>query len=55
MRALRVAAPAQLRLDVGENAGGPWWDLPEATRAQVLRVLSRMIANGVLDEEAGGD
>lgn len=55
MRALRLAAPAQLRLDVGENAGGSWWDLPEATRAEVLRVLSRMIANGVLDEEADGD
>jgi len=55
LRALRLAAPAQLRLDVGEHAGGSWWDLPEATRAEVLRVLSRMIANGVLDEEVGGD
>lgn len=55
MRALRIAAPTQLQLGMGEEVGGSWWDLPEATRAEVLRVLSRMIANGVLDEEAGGD
>jgi len=40
---------------MGEEAGGSWWALPESTRAQVLGVLSRMIANGVLDEEGSDD
>lgn len=55
MRVLRIVAPAQLRLTVGEEVGGSWWDLPEATRVEVLGLLSRLIAKGVLDEEEGHD
>lgn len=51
MRVLRLVAPAQLRLMVGEEMGGSWWDLPETTRVEVLGLLSRLIARGVLDEE----
>jgi hypothetical protein len=40
-----------------------WWELPDATRAQVLALLARLIARGVLieapkaaeDREVAGD
>ena len=59
MRALRVAPAQQLALPVGEHdtAEQLWWDgLPEPARVEVLRLLARMIARGVLldvDEPAG--
>lgn len=55
MRALRVAAePVQLVLpdpDLSDPAER-WWDLPEATRGQVLSLLAALIARGVLVEPA---
>jgi hypothetical protein len=53
LRALRIAAPAQLQLETGQEVRGSWWDLPEATQAEVLALLSGLIAKGVLDEEGG--
>ncbi len=61
MRALRVAPAEQLPLLAGgdEAAEQLWWSgLPERARVEVLRLLARMIARGVLadgdgDEPAG--
>jgi hypothetical protein len=59
LRALRVAADiVQLTLpDLGP--AGPaerWWSLPEATRSEVLTLLARLIARGVLiDCDTAGD
>ncbi len=55
MRALRIVAPAQLELGTGQEVRVSWWDLPEPTRAEVVRQLSALIAKGVLGEEDGGD
>lgn len=55
MRELRIAAPVQLRLETGQEIRGSWWDLPAATQAEVLRVLSGLIAKAVLDEEGGDE
>lgn len=55
MRVLRIVASVQLRLTADEVVGGSWLDLPEATRVDVLCLLSRLIAKGVLDEEEGND
>jgi hypothetical protein len=55
LRALRIAAPAQLKLETGQEVRGSWWDLPEPTQAEVLRQLSALIAKGVLGEKEGGD
>jgi hypothetical protein len=52
VRGLRIAAAVQLRLPwEPECVGGRWEQLPEPTRAQVLMLLARMIARGVLVEE----
>ncbi|MGH8930937.1 MAG: hypothetical protein ACRDZO_10015 [Egibacteraceae bacterium] len=61
MRRLRINPPAQMSLDLptelgpaGELAG--WWSLPEPCRAQVLMLLARLIARGVVvtdDDEPG--
>ena len=52
MRGLRIAAATQLRLPwEPECVGGRWEQLPERTRAQVLTLLARMIAKGVLAED----
>ena len=51
MRALRVAADiVQLTLpDLGLGRSAErWWSLPEATRSEVLTLLARLIARGVL-------
>ena len=50
MRALRVAPARQLTLLAGEDDTEQlWWDrLPEQARVEVLRLLARMIARGVL-------
>jgi hypothetical protein len=51
LRALRVAVdPIQLALpDLAPAlAAERWWLLPEATRGEVLTLLARLIARGVL-------
>ena len=51
MRALRVAVdPVQLTLpQVGAvRPAERWWLLPESTRGEVLALLARLIARGVL-------
>lgn len=54
MRVLRIAAPAQLRLGLGnENIADRWEELPEPTRVSALGLLARLIARGVVDEEEG--
>lgn len=58
MRALRVAAdPVQLPLpDVASAAPAErWWLLPDAVRGEILTLLARLIARGVLisDDETG--
>lgn len=58
MRALRVASAQQLVLLVGEDdTERLWWNgLPEQARVEVLRLLARMIARGVLlNGEGDGD
>jgi hypothetical protein len=64
LRALRVAADT-VQLALPDLAGvGPaqrWWSLPESTRREVLTLLARLIARGVLidpddtDERGDGD
>lgn len=52
MRGVRIAAAVQLRLPwEQECVAGGWEQLPESTRAQVLSLLARMIARGVLAED----
>jgi hypothetical protein len=51
---MRVAVPCQLALGLG-NLPVPaccWQALPEETRTQVLGLLARLIARGVLAEAA---
>jgi hypothetical protein len=54
MRALRIAPARQLALFAGRAgpAAGHWDGLPEQARAEVLVLLARMIARGVV---AGGE
>lgn len=55
MRAMRVAPPCQLTLPMGDQAlpTDRWDTLPEARRAEVLALLGRLIARGVLAGHAG--
>ena len=56
MRGVRIAVAVQLRLPwEQERVGGRWELLPEPTRAQVLTLLARMIARGVLVEDGSDD
>jgi hypothetical protein len=57
LRRLRIAAPVQLPLALPEvvSTADRWWSLPEPTQANVLALLARLIAKGVVDEEADGD
>lgn len=59
MRALRIAAPVQLGLELSQAAPTPPWDrwsaLPECRRAEVLVLLARLIARGVVIEEGEDD
>jgi len=55
LRELRIAAPAQLRLETGPEGRGSWWDLPAATQAEVLGLLSGLIAKAVVDEDGGDE
>ena len=58
MRLLRVAPASQTVLDlpVGPDlppvTGSGWWQLPQTARTQVVVLLARMIARGVLVEDA---
>jgi hypothetical protein len=58
MRALRIAPARQLALFGTSAAPGRCWDgLPEHARAEVLALLARIIARGVLaggQDPAGG-
>jgi hypothetical protein len=55
LRALRLAPAQQLALLVGEDdTERLWWNgLPEQARVEVLRLLARMIARGVLLDDDG--
>ena len=50
MRVLRIAPACQLALFAGKSgpAAGHWDGLPEQARAEVLVLLARMIARGVM-------
>jgi hypothetical protein len=50
MRVLRIAPARQLALFAGTSgpAAGHWDGLPDQARAEVLMLLARMIARGVL-------
>jgi len=50
MRVLRIAPARQLALFAGKPgpAAGHWDGLPEQARAEVLVLLARMIARGVM-------
>jgi hypothetical protein len=50
LRAMRVAPPCQLALPIGDQAlpADRWDTLPEARQAEVLALLGRLIARGVL-------
>ncbi|MGH9058414.1 MAG: hypothetical protein ACRDZY_02700 [Acidimicrobiales bacterium] len=58
MRRLRIAAPVQLALVLGkETMAAPliWPGMPEHTQTEVLALLARLIARGVIaDEEVAG-
>jgi hypothetical protein len=50
MRVLRIAPARQLALFAGKSgpAAGHWDGLPDQARAEVLVLLARMIARGVM-------
>jgi hypothetical protein len=52
---MRVAPPCQLALPLGDQVlpADRWNTLPEARRAEVLALLGRLIARGVLAGRAG--
>jgi hypothetical protein len=56
MRRLRIAAPSQLSLTLSSSRvpHGPqvWALLPDAARQQVLVLLARLIARGVIADHA---
>ena len=58
MRLLRVAPARQTALDLGPAAASAvmatergWWRLPESARVEVIALLARLIARGVLVED----
>ena len=53
---MRVAPPCQLALPMGDQAlpADRWDSLPEARRAEVLALLGRLIARGVLADQITG-
>jgi hypothetical protein len=53
---MRVAPPCQLALPVGDQVlpADRWDTLPEARRAEVLALLGRLIARGVLADQITG-
>jgi hypothetical protein len=55
MRALRIAPARQLALFGSRGAPGGLWDgLPEHARAEVLALLARIIARGVVASDGQG-
>jgi hypothetical protein len=53
LRRLRIAAPAQLTLDIPGLVTTPverWWSLPPSAQEAIVCVLARMIADGVVEE-----
>lgn len=55
MRRLRIVAACQLELlpaPGGPDPAGVWAALPERNRATTLAVLARMIAAGIVDDDA---
>lgn len=52
---MRVAPPCQLALPLGDQdlPADRWNTLPEARRAEVIALLGRLIARGVLAGGAG--
>ena len=61
MRALRIAAPAQLSFRLGAGSGhepGPqqlWESLPDEAQARLLSLFARVIARSVVIEEERDD
>lgn len=53
---MRVAPPCQLAFPMGDQAlpADRWNTLPEARRAEVLALLGRLIARGVLASQITG-
>lgn len=54
MRRLRIAAPVQLTLVLGEETVRPalvWPGMPDQAQTEVLALLARLIARGVVAEE----
>ena len=53
---MRVAPPCQLALPIGDQVlpADRWDTLPEARRAEVLALLGRLIARGVLADQPAG-
>jgi len=53
LRRLRIAPPVQLRLVplVAPRRSEVWAGMPEATQGQVLALLARLIARGVVDAD----
>lgn len=53
---MRVAPPCQLALPIGDQVlpADRWDTLPEARRAEVLALLGRLIARGVLADQITG-
>lgn len=58
MRELRIAAHVQLPLDLQATPASSaqrWWLLSDAGREQVVILLARLIAKGVVAEEVDAD
>jgi hypothetical protein len=57
LRRLRLAAPSQLPLVLPDAvaAADRWWALPAPAQELVLVLLARLIAKGVVAEEAGDE
>jgi hypothetical protein len=57
VRLLRVAPVSQTVLDLGPDITSAmavergWWRLPESARVEVIALLARLIARGVLVED----
>jgi hypothetical protein len=55
VRVLRVSPACQSALDLGSvsepSPSQRWWQLPQESRAEVLALLARLIARGVVVED----
>lgn len=52
MRRLRISAPIQLSLDPDNATGAELWEfLPLVVQREVLTLLARLIARGVVEED----